>query len=163
MDIRVGKIVGVVKNPNSEKLYNELVDIGNGEIREIASGLQKFIPIEKVQDAMVVVLCNLKPKKLADYMSHGMVLCAQPADGSVVEFLCPPEGSVAGDLVTFEGFERKPMAELNPKKPTWDNVRVCLNTDDQLVGCFKNEAGQNIPFMTAKGVCKASTVKGGLI
>jgi len=39
MDIRVGKIVGVVKNPKSEKLYNELVDIGNGEIREIASGL----------------------------------------------------------------------------------------------------------------------------
>ena len=39
MDIRVGKIVGVVKNPNSEKLYNEEIDIGNGEIRLIASGL----------------------------------------------------------------------------------------------------------------------------
>jgi glutamyl-tRNA synthetase len=39
MDIRVGKIVDVVKNPNSENLYNEKIDIGNGEIREIASGL----------------------------------------------------------------------------------------------------------------------------
>jgi tRNA-binding EMAP/Myf-like protein len=39
MDIRVGKIVHVEKNPNSDKLYNEKVDIGNGEIREIASGL----------------------------------------------------------------------------------------------------------------------------
>ena len=46
MDIRVGKIVEVCKNPNSEKLYNEKVDIGNGEIRSIGSGLQKFIPIE---------------------------------------------------------------------------------------------------------------------
>jgi tRNA-binding EMAP/Myf-like protein len=29
----------VEKNPNSENLYNEKVDIGNGEIRTVASGL----------------------------------------------------------------------------------------------------------------------------
>ena len=39
MDFRVGKIVGVEVNPNSDKLYNEKIDVGNGEIREIASGL----------------------------------------------------------------------------------------------------------------------------
>lgn len=39
MDFRVGKVVKVWNNPISEKLYNENVDIGNGEIREIASGL----------------------------------------------------------------------------------------------------------------------------
>lgn len=39
MDFRVGRIVDVWKNPESEKLYNEKVDIGNGEIRAIASGL----------------------------------------------------------------------------------------------------------------------------
>jgi len=32
--------------------------------------------------AMVVVLCNLKEKKLADYMSHGMVMCAETPDGA---------------------------------------------------------------------------------
>ena len=79
---------------------------------------------------MVVVLCNLKAKKLADYMSHGMVLCAQPEDGSVVEFLVPPPGSVAGDLVSFEGFERKPVEQLNAKKNPWANVKPKLNTDD---------------------------------
>jgi len=39
MDFRVGKIIWVEKNANSDKLYNEKVDIGNGEIREIGSGL----------------------------------------------------------------------------------------------------------------------------
>lgn len=39
MDFRVGKIIEVWKNPNSEKLYNEKVDLGNGVIRSIASGL----------------------------------------------------------------------------------------------------------------------------
>jgi tRNA-binding EMAP/Myf-like protein len=46
MDIRVGRIVEVCKNPNSDKLYNEKIDIGNGEIRCIASGLQKLVPLE---------------------------------------------------------------------------------------------------------------------
>jgi methionyl-tRNA synthetase len=48
MDMRVGKIVEICVNPSSEKLYNEKVDIGNGEIRSIASGLQKLIPIDKM-------------------------------------------------------------------------------------------------------------------
>lgn len=39
MDFRVGRIVDVCVNPISEKLYNEKIDIGNGEIRDIASGL----------------------------------------------------------------------------------------------------------------------------
>lgn len=76
MDFRVGKIIWVEKNPNSDKLYNEKVDIGNGEIREIGSGLQQSIPIEQMQDAMVVVIANLRIRKLADWNSHGMVLCA---------------------------------------------------------------------------------------
>jgi methionine--tRNA ligase beta chain len=87
VDIRVGKIVWVEAHPESDKLYCEKIDIGNGEIREIASGLQKFYTVEQMQDAMVVVITNLKGRKLAGFMSRGMVLCAQTADGSVVEFL----------------------------------------------------------------------------
>ena len=164
VDIRVGKIVWVEPNPNSEKLYNEKIDIGNGEIREIASGLQKFIPLDKMKDAMVVVLCNLKPKKLADWMSHGMVLCCSSTDGTQCEFLTPPEGCQPGDLISFEGYERKPVEQLNPKKNHWDNVRPKLFTADDLVGCYKDdESGKSLPFMTTKGPCKASTVKEGTI
>lgn len=57
-----------------------------------------------MRDAPVIVLVNLKAKKLADFMSHGMVLCAQTHDGSSVELLNPPLGAVPGDLVSFEGF-----------------------------------------------------------
>jgi tRNA-binding EMAP/Myf-like protein len=39
MDIKVGRIIDVWPNPKSENLYNEKIDIGNGEIRSIASGL----------------------------------------------------------------------------------------------------------------------------
>jgi|TARA_B110000285_G_C15067902_1_gene586224 methionyl-tRNA synthetase len=39
LDIRVGKITKAWANPNSDKLYNEEIDMGNGEMRTIASGL----------------------------------------------------------------------------------------------------------------------------
>jgi aminoacyl tRNA synthase complex-interacting multifunctional protein 1 len=69
------------------------VDLGNGEIRDIASGLQGSHTLEMMQDAMVVVITNLKPRNLGGWKSAGMVLCAQTADGASVEFLSPPEGS----------------------------------------------------------------------
>ena len=105
-DFRVGKIIWVEKNPNSENLYNEKVDIGNGEIRTIASGLQKFLKIEDLQDKLVVVLTNLRARKLAEWNSHGMVMCAETDTKSVVELLIPPKGSKPGDLISFEGFPR---------------------------------------------------------
>jgi len=52
---------------------------------------------------MVVVLCNLKEKKLAGFPSHGMVLCGETPDKSAVELLTPPAGCVPGDLITIDG------------------------------------------------------------
>ena len=158
MDFRVGKIVEVWKNPNSEKLYNERVDIGNGEIRTIASGLQKLIPLEDMQGAMCVVLCNLKARKLADYMSHGMVVCAETPDREKAELLTPPEGALPGDLITFEGYERKPPAELNAKKNPWDNVQPKLKINDKGVACY-----DEIPFMTEKGPITSKAITNGVI
>ena len=42
--------------------------------------------------------------RLRGIMSQAMVMCANK-DGKV-EILTPPEGSVPGDLVEFEGFPR---------------------------------------------------------
>jgi hypothetical protein len=40
---------------------------------QVISGLVKFVPIEKMQGRRVLVCCNLKPAKMRDVMSHGMV------------------------------------------------------------------------------------------
>jgi glutamyl-tRNA synthetase len=158
MDIRVGKILTCEKHPDSTKLYSETIDIGNGEIREIGSGLQEFIPLDEMRDAMCIVLTNLKPKKLAGKPSHGMVLCAETHIKDVVELIKPPEGSVPGDLISFEGFERKCPEALNAKKNPWDNVQPKLAIDKDGVAVF-----ENIPFKTDKGVCKSKTIKNGII
>ena len=39
------------------------VDIGEGKPRTVLSGLVKDYSLEEMQDRMVVVICNLKPRK----------------------------------------------------------------------------------------------------
>lgn len=80
MDIRVGKITKVWVHPSSEKLFCEEIDIGNGVIRNIASGLQLHIPIEKMDQSMCIVLTNLKARSLGGFESQGMVLCGETPD-----------------------------------------------------------------------------------
>lgn len=90
----------------------------NGEVREIASGLQKFIPLEQMK-GKVIVMANLKPRPLAGFLSNGMVVCASNADHTAVELLIP-EGEL-GERIFLEGYQElfvqgdiAPV--LNPKK-----------------------------------------------
>lgn len=107
MDMRVGKITKVWKHPDSVHLYCEEIDIGGGEIRNVASGLQDRIPIEKMDGALCVVLVNLKARKLAGFESHGMVLCGSD-ESDKIEIITPPKGSQPGDLISIEGEDRDP-------------------------------------------------------
>ena len=42
---------------------------------QIVSGLVKFVSAEQMQNRRVVVVTNLKPAKMRDVMSYGMVGC----------------------------------------------------------------------------------------
>ncbi|EGR31415.1 tyrosyl-tRNA synthetase, putative [Ichthyophthirius multifiliis] len=76
---------------------------------------------------LVLVVQNLKPKKLAGFESHGMILCVSNADHSQVEILRPSNGSVVGERVFLEGQEDKftydLQTPLNPKKKV---LETCL-------------------------------------
>lgn len=98
-DLRVAKIVSCEPHPESEKIYREKVDVGEGELRDIGSGLNGYIPLEEMTKGLVVVFANLKPRKLVDIMSNGMVMCASNADKTKIELIRPPEGSKVGERV----------------------------------------------------------------
>ena len=40
------------------------IDVGEAEPRTIVSGLVKYVPLDKMQDRPVIVLCNLKPRNM---------------------------------------------------------------------------------------------------
>ena len=133
--------------------------MGNGEVRPIASGLQKLIPIDQMKDQLVVVVCNLKERKLADYMSQGMILCAETPDRQTAELLRPPEGAVPGDLVTFPGYERKCPEVLPAKKSPYDTVAPKFVIDETGVAKW-----DTVPFtVEGKGVCTSLNIKKGEI
>ena len=71
----------------------------------------------------VICLCNLKPAKMRNVMSHAMVLCGSNADHTKVELIVPPSGSVPGDRVTFPGLEGEPDERLPAKRDVFALVK----------------------------------------
>ncbi|CAH1991863.1 unnamed protein product [Acanthoscelides obtectus] len=141
LDIRIGKIVEVMKHPEADALYVEKIDLGEEAPRTIVSGLVNFIPIEEMQNRMVVVLCNLKPAKMRGVESQGMVLCASVDDPKQVETLIPPEGAVPGEKVYVENFEDgKPDEVLNPKKKVWEKLQADLKTNSDCVAQWQGNS-----------------------
>ncbi|KAG7221809.1 hypothetical protein INR49_016984, partial [Caranx melampygus] len=64
LDLRVGRIITVMQSPETDGLYVEQVDVGEGSPRTVVSDLAKHIPLDQLQNRMAVVLCNLKPAKV---------------------------------------------------------------------------------------------------
>ena len=158
VDIRVGKIVDIQPNPEGDKLYNEQIDIGNGEIRKIASGLRGRVDINELKDSLVVCILNLKERNLKGWPSHGMILCTSNKDGKV-EPLRPPEGSAPGDMVYIGDLAREPVAD---KKCPWEKVHDKLLTNNKKEATYKDENGELV-WHTDKGNILSPTIAEGTI
>ncbi len=74
IDLRVGKIIEAEHIPGT-KLLKLIVDLGN-ERRQIISGIADYYRPEDIIGKKVVVVANLKPKKIRGYLSEGMILAA---------------------------------------------------------------------------------------
>ncbi|XP_050307648.1 tyrosine--tRNA ligase, cytoplasmic [Anthonomus grandis grandis] len=160
LDIRVGKIVEVSRHPDADALYVEKIDLGEEQPRTIVSGLVNFVPIEEMQNRMVVVLCNLKAAKMRGVESQGMVLCASVDEPKQVEPLCPPEGAVAGERVFVENYEGgSPDVVLNPKKKVWEKLQVDLKTNGDRVAQWQ---GNNL-LTKSGGTIRSKTMTGAPI
>ncbi|XP_047321454.1 probable methionine--tRNA ligase [Impatiens glandulifera] len=158
LDIRVGLITKAQKHHDADSLYVEEIDVGEGQPRTVVSGLVKYIPIEKMQNRKVCVLCNLKPATMRGIKSQAMVLAVSSADQTNVELVEPPESAIIGERVTFPGFVGNPDEVLNPKKKVWETLQPDLHTNKDLIACFKD-----IPFTTSAGVCKVASISEGSI
>jgi len=76
VDLRVGEILTAERVPKSDKLLRFTVDVGQGEPRQILAGIAKYYEPENLVGRKVVIVANLKPRKLFGYESQGMVCAA---------------------------------------------------------------------------------------
>ncbi|KAK8661925.1 hypothetical protein V6N13_091513 [Hibiscus sabdariffa] len=158
LNIQVGLIRKAWKHPSADSLLVEEIDVGEAKLRQVVSGLAKFCKPEDLTNRRVVLITNVKPGKLRDVMSEGLVLCASNEDHSIVEPLLPPEGAKPGERVSFSGIvDGKPEDVLNPKKKQLEKITPNLFTDEKGVATFKG-----IPFMTSAGPCTSSIPKASI-
>ena len=62
--------------------------MGEGEARQICSGLVGYVQEEELQGRLVVVLCNLKARNMVGVKSFGMLMAASDKDHTTVELVC---------------------------------------------------------------------------
>merc|ERR1719240_300424 len=137
-DLRVAKIVACKECEGSDKLYVEKVDLGEGTLRNIGSGVRQFCTLEEMLNGeFCVVFANLKPRplKVAGIDSHGMVLFAANADRTAMEPVRPPAGSKLGERLALSQddliphFTQDPMPELKPKKKYMEQMLTKLKSN----------------------------------
>ena len=75
LDLKVGTIRECRKVEKADKLLCSQIDMGN-EVRQIVSGIAESYQPEELIGRQVVVVTNLKPRKIRGLESRGMVLCA---------------------------------------------------------------------------------------
>ncbi len=64
----------VQHHPQADHLYVEEIDVGEEKPRVVCSGLAKYIPVDQMDQRLVVVVCNMKPTKFRGVLSEAMVL-----------------------------------------------------------------------------------------
>ena len=76
LDIKVGLITQCEKVPKSKNLFRLMINCGEKEKRQIITGISQFYSPEELVNRKVVVLVNLKPKRIMGLDSQGMILAA---------------------------------------------------------------------------------------
>ena len=95
--LRIGKIIQAEIIPGMEKILKVKVDIGT-EQRDLVVGAALFYRPEELIGKIVAVCTNLKPRKIANIISNGMLLAAEGIGGKP-EFLTITEDIPIGATV----------------------------------------------------------------
>ncbi len=76
VELRVGEVLTAERVPKADKLLRFTVDVGEPEPRQILAGIAEHYEPEKMIGRKLVIVSNLKPRKLRGFESQGMVLAA---------------------------------------------------------------------------------------
>ncbi|MDT2830113.1 methionine--tRNA ligase [Vagococcus carniphilus] len=98
VELKVAEVIDCRKVKGADKLLQFRLDAGDKEDRQILSGIAEFYPEPtELVGKKVVIVANLKPRKIRGQVSQGMILSAENEDGQlyVVEApKCADNGSI---------------------------------------------------------------------
>jgi methionyl-tRNA synthetase len=80
VDLRIARIVNCEHVDGSDKLLRLTLDVGEGRLRNVFSGIKSSYQPEELVGKLTVMVANLAPRKMKFGISEGMVLAASAAD-----------------------------------------------------------------------------------
>ncbi len=80
IDLRIAKIVNCELVDGSDKLLRLTLDVGEGRLRNVFSGIKSSYQPADLIGKLTVLVANLAPRKMKFGISEGMVLAASAAD-----------------------------------------------------------------------------------
>ncbi len=82
VELRVGEIKVAERIPKADKLLRFEIDLGEEKPRQILAGLAEYYEPETLIGRKVVVVANLKPRKMRGLESQGMICAASLENGA---------------------------------------------------------------------------------
>jgi len=76
LDLRVATITHAEVHPNADRLLKVQLDDGSLAGRQVCAGIKAWYEPEELIGKQVVIVANLKPRKIRGEMSEGMILAA---------------------------------------------------------------------------------------
>ena len=97
-DLRVARVLKAEHVEDARKLLKLTLGLGGTEQRQVFAGIKAAYKPEELEGRLVMMVANLKPRKMKFGLSEGMV-CASGPGGEEVFVLSPDEGAKPGQRV----------------------------------------------------------------
>ena len=98
VDMRIARVIEAGYVEGADRLLKLRLDLG-GDEREVFAGIRSAYRPEDLVERLVVVVANLKPRKMRFGTSQGMILASGPGGGDIF-LLSPDSGAKPGMKVT---------------------------------------------------------------
>ncbi len=98
IDLRVARILKAEEVPEAKKLVKLTVSLGGDVTRTVFAGIKAAYTLEQLENRLVVIVANLKPRQMKFGLSEGMVTAAG-AGGTEVFLLGVDSGAQPGQRV----------------------------------------------------------------
>jgi len=95
VDLRVARVKEALEVPEANKLIKLILDVGVLGEKTVFAGIKQAYNLQDLQDKLVVVVNNLKPRQMSFGLSEGMILAAGPG-GEDVFMISPDSGAEPG-------------------------------------------------------------------
>ena len=98
IDLRVAKIIKASHVEGADKLLKLELSVGDLGKRQVFAGIKSAYEPQDLDERLVILVSNLKPRQMKFGLSEGMVLASSDKKGGVF-LVSPDEGSVEGQRV----------------------------------------------------------------